>query len=386
VNTKSEITIEKHRAHPDISVDRYVKSKMVALGRALGGRAAVYLDTKFWIVLRKVAMGVSTDAAELEFLRLLRSRVAQEKVFCPISESIFLELMKQADAKTRLETARLIDELSLGVTLTPHPTRVATELAHFIYLFEHPADSFYPLQHPAWSKLSYVLGYLHPSSTAFDAETELAVQKAFFDHMWTIPLVEMVGMIGDATPPEMVDFADLAATLNEGNVRHAGELRSFAQAYDAELRGAIDVCADSVLDLLFELNQKKTGEPPPLPDSPHWREAQRQWKNLLYWAMKKRRQTRDQLRTIHIEASLHAALRWDKSRRFEANDFYDFPHASAALAYCRAFFTEHGLRTMIASGHLALDKLYGCRVVSQVREATEYLQTFDTALQRNSAA
>src|SRR6266436_732870 len=48
--------------------------------------------------------------------------------------------------------------------------------------------------------------------------------------------------------------------------------------------------------------------------------------------LRQRPQVRQQLRTLHIHAALHAAFRWDKARRFTSNDLYDFEHASAALA------------------------------------------------------
>src|SRR5207302_1314667 len=125
---------------------------------------------------------------------LLRQGVASGKLFCPASESVFLELLKQSDPSSRTATARLIDELSLGVTLLPNQARAATELARFIHSFEDSAN-LHPLRHLVWSKLSYVLGFVHPTSAAFDADTDLVMQKAFFDHMWIIPLTTMVEMI-----------------------------------------------------------------------------------------------------------------------------------------------------------------------------------------------
>jgi hypothetical protein len=368
--------INEHRATPHISIDRYVKSRQVELGRSLDGRASVYLDTKFWIIVRDVAAGIRTDRAEIELLRLLRELTAAGKVFCPISETTFIELMKQADNKSRLETARLIDKLSLGVTLIPYDMRLATELAHVIHSFHHDRESLHPLHHLVWSKLTYVMGFVHPATTKFDSSTELAIQKAFFDHMWTISLEEVVELIGDTMPPASVDFAELAAKLNVGAAQHAAELRSFAQAYTAELRGVVDVCGNMIMQIVSDIAEKETGSSQPS-GSVEWAEMQKIWKNLIFLALKKE-PTRQQLRSMHIAAALHAAFRWDKARRFSGNDFYDFQHASAALAHCEAFFTEHSLHSMVTANHLALDKSYNCRVVSEVPEAVEYLTAAKT--------
>lgn len=170
--------IDAHRANPEVSIDQHVERRVVALGRSLDARTAVYLDTKFWISLRECAAGKRTDPAALELLHCLRTLVAEGKVFCPVSESHLFEFLKQDDMSSRLETARIVDELSLGVALLEHRMRMGTEVAHFVHGFHGDGDDLHPLRHLVWSKLGYVLGFFHPSETGFDAETELAIQKA----------------------------------------------------------------------------------------------------------------------------------------------------------------------------------------------------------------
>src|SRR3989442_8594732 len=148
-------SIDHHRPNGHISVDQHVKSRVVELGGLVDARTAIYLDLNFWILLRKAALGLDFNHASTELLRLLRKGVAVGRLFCPASESVFLELLKQSDSSSRLATARLIDELSLGVTLLPNHARFATELGHFIHSFEDGAN-LHPLRHLVWSKLSYV--------------------------------------------------------------------------------------------------------------------------------------------------------------------------------------------------------------------------------------
>ncbi len=40
------------------------------------------------------------------------------------------------------------------------------------------------------------------------------------------------------------------------------------------------------------------------------------------------------LRTLQVGALLHAALRWNRTQKLNANDMFDFHHAGAALGYC----------------------------------------------------
>jgi hypothetical protein len=186
-------------------------------------------------------------------LEVLRTRVLNQQIICPISETIFVELLKQADLRTRRQTSVLIDELSLGVTLAPEQERIGTELAHFFHT--HSGETgIYPLKWLVWSKLSYVLGVVHPTHTAFEPKEELVIQKAFFDHMWDCSLAEIVETLGHAEPP-LVDFNGLALKLNAGIAAHSNAIRTFDQAYMHEIEGALSVympAARLVLESMFE--------------------------------------------------------------------------------------------------------------------------------------
>lgn len=365
------MNIDEHSRHPDISIDRHVKSRVVELGRALAGKQAVYLDIRYWILLRQAFLADDSSTPEGKLLALLRDAVKGGKIFCPVSEAVFLELLKQSDPSSRLRTARLIDELSLGVSLLSQPQRVATELAHFLHSSQNGAD-VYPLRHLVWTKLPYVLGFLHPTETAFDAETQLAIQKAFFDKMWTIELVLMIEMIGDASMPFDPGLQDIADKLNIGNTEHAGEIKSYKQAWVNELSGVVDLCADMAADMVAEIAEKH-GHSAPSRESDEWKRSRLMYANLLFQGLQVKPGLRHKIPTLYIEACLHAAIRWDKSRRLVGNDIYDFSHASAAVAHCQAFFTEAPLKALLALKHHGLADDFSCRIASQVPEAVDVL-------------
>lgn len=272
-----------------------------------------------------------------------------------------------------MATAHLIDELSLGVTLLHGQARMGTEVGHFIHSFEYGA-CLHPLHHLVWSKLSYVLGFMHPSSPEFDDETQLVIQKAFFDYFWDIPLAMLVGMIDEVPNGDDLRLDDIGTKLTEGNARHAGELRSFEQTLRAELWGVADLCGDMAATIVSDIDVKKGG-PELVQGTSQWDQCRTMCVNVLTHALTAKPETRLKLRTLYVEAALHAALRWDKNRPFKGNDFYDFNHAGAALGYCRAFFTEQPLRTMITSKKLRLDQAYDCRVISDVPEAIAFVRT-----------
>lgn len=111
-------SIEYHKSNPHVSIESHTRARQLELPKQIEGRQAIYLDLRFWIGLRG-ALSAETMGSYTQLLQELRRAVAAGAAFCPISESTFLEVFKQTDPDTRLQTVRLIDELSLGVTLTP---------------------------------------------------------------------------------------------------------------------------------------------------------------------------------------------------------------------------------------------------------------------------
>jgi hypothetical protein len=361
-------TIGEHLGAPDISIGEHTDRCLKALGRSFRSRYAIYLDVRFWILLRKAEDG--TDSTAQKLLHRLRKKTAAGFIFCPISENTFVELMKQADLGTRDRTAALIDELSLGVTLIPEDMRVATEVTHFLHANPWQRDLL-PLEDLVWCKLGYVLGIVHPHQTPFDPASERALQKAFFDYMWMIPLVQLVEKIGNAEIPGS-DFSSLAMDLNVGIANHAHELRSFKQAYKAEVRGVVDVAAGFAVDAVVEIAAARgvtLAEPAP----EERKLAENGWKNLMALALEKGK-AQKALRTMHTLASLHASLRWNKGQKFVSNGIFDFHHATAALAYCDAFFTEGPLCTMIKQRHLCLDRQFNCHVTADIEDAELWIE------------
>jgi hypothetical protein len=153
---------------------------------------------------------------------------------------------------------------------------------------------------------------------------------------------------------------------------HAHELRSFEQAYAHEIAGAVSLYTTQAVEILEAMFREETGETSRM--RPEARtQYEKQLQSLLVAGFRRKRVTA-QLPTLHVTASCHAAVRWDKRRRLEGNDLLDFHHAAAALAYCDAFLTEKPLQVLLTSNPLALDKQLGCNVVSELPGAIGVLQ------------
>jgi hypothetical protein len=356
-----------HRATPDVTVDEHVRRRVVELGEWVMARERVYLDKCFWIHMRAVRTNSPSPPGASDLLASLAAGVAAGRLICPVSDALFLELLKQTDLATRSATAELIDQLSRGVTLSPQPTRVATEVAHFFHA--NVGHNVFPLEHLAWTKVPYILGVQHPVPTAFPADEQLVIQKAFFDYLWEVPLSTMVSTIGHARPLE--SWHDkLASRLSRDNATHAHSMKSFAQVYRDEINGALELAGPIAVDVLHDMAQKALG--PSIRPSVEQRELLvKQCLGLLRAAVRKPVGKRA-LRTLHVGALLHAAIRWNRTQKLDGNDLFDFHHAEAALGYCDVLLTDGPMHTLLTQRHLAIESQFRCLVMSSVAEAATW--------------
>ncbi len=360
-----------HREHPEVSIDSYVKARALELGASIREIGKVYLDKRFWVLLRDAHMGRSRQPAIAQLLSEIRAAVKQGTILCPISESVFLELLKQQDLRTRRATAELIDEFSHGVTLVPYEQRVAQELVSVFAKFANGPAEYHGPHELVWSKLSYVLGVVHPASTPFEPTDELVIQKAFFDHMWKISLVEMLEFLKECNDLGSNFFVGIADRLNELNRQHQSEVRQFKQVYIDEFRGILSLFMHIPRMWLENASARDSGNV----YSPTDLEKLDQEEKLhtIFGNLITKKGVALMLPSLHIPSLCHAAVRWDRGRRLAPNDFYDFHHAAAVIGYCGAFMTEKPLKTLLKQKHLEIESDFPCSVMADVNEAIAWV-------------
>ena len=172
---------------------------------------------------------------------------------------------------------------------------------------------------------------------------------------------QWVGLIGD-----------LAIRLNRDNAAHAASMKSFAQVYRDEINGVLEIAAPIAADVLHDMASKALS--PDIEPSAEQRETTvRQCLGLLRAAVRKRVGKRA-LRTLHAGALMHAAVRWNRRQKVDANDLFDFHHAEAALGYCDVLLADGPMHTLLKQRHLAIEREFPCRVMSSVGDAAEWAQ------------
>ncbi len=363
-------TIEKHRQDPNKTLDQHTRGLRLQLGENIKDCKKIYLDTNYWLELRDVILKRQNNINFINLLGLLREGVNEEKLLCPISDENFYEILQQSDLSTLKASASLIDELSKGVALLSTQERTQFEILYFIHSSAKGINSVYHPDIFVWSKVSYILGAVHPTSTPFPPEEELVIQKSFFDHMWSISLTEMIEVMGMENILNMPKFNDISEQINEGKIKYANENNSFKQLFLSEIAGVIDLYQPLFEDALVYLFEKETGRKPSAEEV----KAAKPGKiaNLIYHLFNKNKLA-DYFPSLVIGAGLHASVRQDINRKFKTNDMSDFRHAQAALPYFNCFFTEHNLRDLVSRKNISFDTKYNCKVLSDPRLTVECL-------------
>jgi len=353
-------TLSGHLQSPDKSLRSHLKQKQLDLARDIRGAKKVYLDTKFWLLLRDARLGRNVDRDVVALLKLLETGAAQGKVVCPISADTFIEVFRQTDHTTLRACAQLIDDLSKGVTIILLMERISLEVLHFIERNTKGPDAVHAMDELIWTKIAYALGFTTPVSETLPPELDLAIQKAFLDQLWITTATDMLDVVGNDAEPLTHPFDDISEQLNRGKSEHHHENKSFKQLFLSELWGVLDLYRPYFEDVLAFIYEKETGR---CHDPSERREAGELVAKMIYNGFRLNKLTTE-LPSLWLGAGFHAAVRWDLKRKFKANDLPDFRHAVAAIPYCDFFLTERSLRHLVSDGNLRLETLYPCKTLS----------------------
>jgi hypothetical protein len=350
--------------------DAGLKSTLQSLRLELGTRTTqqlrVFLDTKFWILLRDAESG--TDALELK--SILSDAASADKLVCPLEQYLFVELLNQRDPAKRERLIPLVDELTRGgVCLLPPHERVFVEVAEFMRAVMNPAfdpgSSVAPVEW-MWTKIAHVLGFSQLTLRNASEMARHSFEAFSMNRLWTMNLSDMLAEVGD-TPVDAMPWSESADLLNNNKRNEALLFTDKQELYLSEIRGCFDAYADSLKGVWEVLYTDFSGQP--LPEGAGAQGSSTLASFLTKVFRERTEIARRLMPTCHIAASIYTAMQWDRHRRYQQNDFADFGHAAGAVGYGNIFLTERSLRTLLNNTKLSTQ--FGVQVVSSVREAIE---------------
>ena len=110
-------TTPREKASDEVA--RYARQKRIVLARDVLGKTRIYLDTKYWVLLRDVRLGRPSPSCLADVLAILERLVQNGQAVCPVNADVFFEVQKQKDPATVTATVQLLDDLSQGISLLP---------------------------------------------------------------------------------------------------------------------------------------------------------------------------------------------------------------------------------------------------------------------------
>ena len=353
---------------PSIDVDMYCRMMRQKVAIRALARRRIYLDMNYWIWLRKAAFRNPDRPIHTELWRRLRELAKSGLIFCPISYPVYAEVMKQDNA-CRQRTACVIDRLCGRICIVDQFSRIRAQLSYFVWTKLLGDNTLNSADRYVWAPVSHILGMGHPHFPNLPSELNLRLQKDWLcgSQFWRFSdLFEQTQRILPAGPDNWWH----TQVQNFMSDRTRDKLRSLQATYKIEVSSSTDLIAKDIADFAVDLFDKGIRSPLGPEASPA--DLTNSLASIITAGLKMRRITTD-FPQYHIMGVVHATIRWMR-RPYQANDLMDHQHATAALPYCHAFFTEHDMRDTLMRGPFHLDRAYGCRVISDPNEALAYLE------------
>lgn len=353
-----------------MNIEDYSEQFKIELGDIALKRYRIYLDTKYWIFMRDASLGKATTV-QTNIYKKLKDLIKKEFAICPLSPHIFEELMNIGDKEKRLNMARVMDELSQQICFISPLNIAGQELLSFVRNCQAKVEGkslFNPAKY-VFTKVAFVMGELYPTVEGIPDEQMNDMRVQFFNHLSKITLVEMLTTFNTDFPQR--NSENLIAQLNKGKDNNQ-DWKSFHEVFMHEIGGVLDVVKDDLEQLRIYLFKNDAGGSITL-EGVRKSESAKLLSNSIYNAFDQKKVSKE-LPFFHINASLHAFIRYNKSQRYDENDLVDFSHVAWALPYCNTFLTEKPLHDWICSSILKLDKIYEVKVFWKEEDVLNHLE------------
>jgi hypothetical protein len=353
---------------PSIDLDMYRRVMRLRMADFALSRHRIYLDMNYWIWLRDAAFRQPKLPIHAELWRRLRQLSKSGRGFCPVSYPVFAEVLKQ-NTSTRRRTACVVDRLCGGVCIVDKSSRVRVQLSHFVWTKLLGDQTLKPSIQYIWAPTSHFLGMGHAEMQNWPSEVNLKQQKLWLQFTQYLKFSDVFELMKELPPAERDNWRH-TLLQNFMSDRTREQLRSLNATYKIEVGASTDIIAKDIADFAIDLFDK--GIRSPLgPEASHT-DLAASLASIITTGLTMGRITTD-FPQYHIMGVIHATIRWMR-RRYQVNDPMDHQHATAALPYCNAFFTERDLRDTLTRGPFHLDRAYGCHVISDPNEAVAYLE------------
>jgi hypothetical protein len=123
--------LEEHRTRSDVTFDQHLTSLEEEVAIEALGKTRVYLDLRYWIFLRDAALGKPQKPVHANLLDKMLRGVSEGRLVCPITDAVFFEVDRQGNTERRMQTVRMVDQLSRGIVIKNSVERAICEICEF---------------------------------------------------------------------------------------------------------------------------------------------------------------------------------------------------------------------------------------------------------------
>ena len=354
--------------------DEYLKKLRIELSKSINQKIKIYLDTKYWVDFCDMKRGINTNDEIKKIYLSLKERVKNNQIICPISMSIFIEILKQSDKDSLLQTAEIIDELSQGSIILNEQSRIYIEAFTFFYdklgieISNEDRESIWDIS------IANMYGSVEFEDTRLSEEENIIVNRLYLDKIRKYTLVEFIELYGIENLHVYRDRKSDINYFNENKQRYIFQNKTFHQLYMSEIGGVIEAYKEIIKEVFIKVLKHKADLENNIFEDSEYNESSHLSFNIIYNVFKHKKMGL-YLASLDVGAMLHSKLRWNRTQKYKQGDFNDIAHATTALPYYDYFFTEKSLHNMIRE--CKYDEKYNCIVASKNNNILEILEKLD---------
>jgi hypothetical protein len=292
------------------------------------------------------------DSFNIELKELLSNLVAKNKIVCPVSPSILLEVRKQPNSDYRIKICHLMDKFSQGLSIRNWLTIFKEEFAYIIegekiepqIAYSHFIESF-----SSGSRIVF-------ENNVIDNNTNL-IANSIFEHLDKMSIIDILNQAIDDEDKESITklctgLSELAQQEKEWRNKN---LSSPANIEQMEFKSLVNVVLPQISSYLMDNTKSSFHE------------------KLSNTSIDEKVEILNNCPTFFCQYKITAALRSNRSA-IKENDLWDQEHIASALPYVDCFACDKATRHQ-CSNMLKLDEKYGTVIISNIKDLIKWLST-----------
>ena len=376
INFDIKKQIDYHQKNSvSISYLNYVKNECDLLSSDVRKRKIVYLDTKYWVDIRKAVLNDDKNNVLIKLYNILKQKVAERKLVCPLSTEIVSELFRQSDVNTLNATIDIMDSLSGGVAYKFFFDKIRDDFSNYFLKLTNESCGISLKPMSDFVPVCMVMGSTNVLLEGNYADD--SVQKATFDLICNMRFEyfgKFPGVIDSSA--EQIGNEAGAERLNVGKKKAEDDLPSVkdacAKVFYANLNGFKEYIGSGINNIYYleknlslkEISLKKSIATETQIDS---------IVSGIVYKFQQKQLEKDDIPLLSINSIIGGTVYSERNRKFHKNDFDDFRHAAIALPSSDYFFTEDSLAHLL-NNTTKLSQKYDVKCVSKPEKALEMIE------------